>query len=330
MKALVLESAQAAPVYKDVDDPTPGDGEVVVQVQAAALNHRDVFISQGLYPGIAVPAILGSDGSGVVEAGDSAWNGKEVVIDPGDQWGESEVVQGPLYNILGMPRPGTFAEKVVVPTRCLRAKPKHLSHEQAAAMPLAHVTAWRALMTRAALQPGERIIVTGIGGGVALAALQFAVAHGAKVWVTSSQQAKIEKAKEMGAEGGFLYTEERWGRTARRAIGDGGADVIIDGAGGDGFEEVVDALAPGGRVGVYGATCGRWPKLLVPKLFFKQASILTSTMGSPREFGAMLAFVDKHGIVPVVDRSFPLAEGRAAFEYLDSGAQQGKVVLRCS
>jgi len=328
MKALVFESAQSPPVYEEVDDPTPKEGEVVVRLKAAALNHRDVFITQGLYPGIQLPAILGSDGCGVVEDGDAGWKGKAVVIDPGEGWGDDEAKQGPDYNILGMPRAGTFAEKVVVPATSLHERPAHLSDEGAAALPLAHLTAWRVMMTRAALKPGDKVLVTGIGGGVALAALQMASALGAKVWVTSSKQDKIDAAVKMGAEGGFLYTEERWGRTVRKTVGDGGVDVVVDGAGGDGFEQCVDALAPGGRIGVYGATCGRWPRLLPPRLFFKQASIVTSTMGSPREFAAMVDFVKKHRIDPVVAKVFPLAEGAEALSYLDSGAQQGKVVLR--
>lgn len=329
MKALVIDTAQSPPVYKDVDDPTPKPGEAVVRLKAAALNHRDVFITQGQYPGIELPAILGSDGCGVVESGDPEWQGKSVVIDPGDGWGDDDTAQGPDYNILGMPRAGTFAEKVAVPIRSLHERPTHLSDAAAAALPLAHVTAWRVMMTRAALKPGETVLVTGIGGGVALAALQLARAHGAKVWVTSSKQDKIDAAVKMGAEGGFLYTEERWGRTVRKTVGDGGVNVVIDGAGGEGFEQCVDAIATGGRIGVYGATCGRWPKLLPPRLFFKQASILTSTMGSPREFAAMVAFVKKHRIEPLVDKAFPLAQGAEALSYLDSGAQQGKVVLTC-
>jgi NADPH:quinone reductase-like Zn-dependent oxidoreductase len=328
MQALVYEEVQSPLVVKEVDDPTPKPGEVVVSVKAAALNHRDVFITQGLYPGIELPAILGSDGCGVVES-DGAWKGKEVVIDPGDGWGEDEHKNGPDYNILGMPRPGTFAEKVAVPVESLHERPSHLSDAEAAALPLAHLTAWRVVMTRAQLKPEDKVLVTGIGGGVALAVLQIAKAHGARVWVTSSKQDKIDAAVKMGAEGGFLYTEERWGRTARKTMGGGGADVVIDGAGGEGFDQCVDALAPGGRIGVYGSTCGRWPKLLPPRLFFKQASIVTSTMGSPREFVAMVDFVKRHRIKPVVDKTFPLETGAEAFAYLDSGAQQGKVVLTC-
>ena len=309
----------------EVEEPTAGPGEVVVEVAAAALNHRDIFITKGLYPGMQLPAVPGSDATGVVVS-PGRFQGKPVVIDPGRGWGDDERAQGPDYDILGMPRRGTFAERVVVPEAALAPRPPHLDEVAAAALPLAHLTAWRAVVTRALVTAGDKVLVTGIGGGVALAALQIAKARGAKVWVTSSDPDKIERARAMGAEGGFLYGEERWGRAVRKALG-GGADVVVDGAGGPGFEEVVDALAPGGRIAVYGATKGRWPELLPPRLFFKQASILTSTMGSPREFAAMVDFVTKEKLVPVVDRSYPLEQGPEAFAHLESGAQMGKVVL---
>lgn len=326
MKALVLPALHEPPRLQDVDDPVPGEGEALVRIEAAALNHRDVWIMQGQYPGIRWPAICGSDGAGVVEACDApGWLGKRVVIEPGIGWGDDIRRQSPAYQILGMPRDGTLAEKIAIPIANLHEIPDHLEAVQAAALPLAGLTAWRALMTRAALAPGERVIVTGIGGGVATIAMQLAIAHGAEVWVTSSQPEKIARAVDQGAQGGFLYTEDRWGKRAREALG--GADVIVDGAGGPGFGELIDALALGGRIAVYGATRGKWPPILAPKLFFKQASIVTTTMGSPEEFRQLMAFVSTHRLAPIVDRTFSLAEGAEAFAHLASGAQQGKVVL---
>ncbi|MEM6792015.1 MAG: zinc-binding dehydrogenase [Myxococcota bacterium] len=333
MKALMLHGTGEAPRYEDVDDPVPGPGEALVAIEAAALNHRDIWVTKGLYPGLSFPAIPGSDGSGtVVAVGDEAdggWRDEAVVIDPGLDWGPDERTQGPGYNILGVPRNGTLAEKVVVPVENLRKRPAHLTAAQAAALPLAGLTAWRALMTRAGLRPEDKVLINGIGGGVALCALQFAVAHGCRVWVTSSKKDKIGRAQQLGAEAGFLYVDQGWGKQARRVL-DGGADVIVDAAGGSGFGELVDALAPGGRIAVYGATRGAWPELMPAKLFFKQASVVCSTMGSPREFSAMCAFVAEQKLVPEVDRTFSLARGAEAFDHLASGAQMGKVVVRPS
>jgi zinc-binding alcohol dehydrogenase/oxidoreductase len=327
MKALVLHALNEPPRLVEVDDPTPGAGEAVVRLEAAALNHRDVWIMRGQYAGISFPAICGSDGAGVVEAcDDPSWLGKRVIFDPGLGWGDDIRRQSFGYQILGMPRAGTLAEKVAIPTANLHEIPSHLDATTAAALPLAGVTAWRALTTRAAIAPNDKVIVCGIGGGVALAALQFAVALGAEVWVTSSQPEKIERAVALGARGGFSYAEKGWGKKACQTL-EGGADVIVDGAGGPGFAELIDALALGGRIAVYGATRGKWPELVPPKLFFRQASILTTTMGSPPEFRAMVAFVAKHRINPIVAKTFSLAEGAEAFDYLASGAQQGKVVL---
>jgi len=331
MKALVLHAVGETPRYEDVDGPKPGPEEALIDVSAAALNHRDVWITKGMYPGITLPCTPGSDGCGVVsavgEGGDASWVGKRVIIDPSLDWGDAESHQSKAFSILGMPRAGTLAEKVTVPIANLRDKPAHLTDPQAAALPLAGVTAWRALMTQARLQPGDKVIINGIGGGVALTALQLALAHGCKVWVTSSKKDKIGRAQQLGAEAGFLYVDEGWGKQARKTLG-GGADVIVDSAGGPGFGELIDALAPGGRIAVYGATRGKWPELLPAKLFFKQAIIASSTMGSPREFSALCDFVTAKKIVPEVDRSFPLERGAEAFEHLASGTQMGKVVVK--
>ena len=188
MRALVLEETDTPPLCRDAEQPTPSAGEALVRIAAAALNHRDVYISHGQYPGIETPIILGSDGCGTVEAvsGDGAdWVGKEVIINPSLNWGDDPRVQGDDFSILGLPRSGTFAGYVTVPIENLAVKPPHLAAEAAAALPLAGVTAWRALMTRGAMRSGDRVLISGVGGGVALFALQFAVAGGAEVYVTS-------------------------------------------------------------------------------------------------------------------------------------------------
>ena len=329
MRALRIESVgRVAPA--DVPEPRAGPGEAVVGLRAAALNHRDVWIKLGQYAGLKFPCIPGSDGAGVVaEAGpgvDAAWAAREVVINPSFNWGGSEAAQGGDFAILGLPRDGTLAQRIAVPVAQLAAKPAHLAWEDAAALPLAGLTAWRALMSRARLAPGERVLVTGIGGGVALFALQFAAAAGGEVWVTSGSDEKIARAVAMGATGGFRYDREGWAGGAAKAGGP--FHVIIDGAGGPGFADLVDLAAPGGRVACYGATRGNVPEIALRKVFWRQVSILGTTMGSPSDWSAMLAFVARHRLRPVVSDVFPLERGAEAFALMERGGQFGKIVIR--
>jgi NADPH:quinone reductase-like Zn-dependent oxidoreductase len=313
----------------EVPAPVPAPGEAVVAIRAAALNHRDVWIKLGQYAGLKWPCIPGSDGAGVVsavgEGVDAAWVGREVVINPGLDWGAGEHAQGAAFTILGLPRAGTLAEQVVVPAAQLTPKPAHLGWEQAAALPLAGLTAYRAVFSRAQLRAGERVLVTGTGGGVALAALQFAVAAGAEVWVTSSSAEKIRRAAALGAQGGFLYTEAGWTTAAKAA---GAFDVIVDSAGGEGFEALLDLAAPGGRIVFFGATRGNPPGLALRKVFWRQLTLLGTTMGSPADWEAMRAFVGRHRLVPVVSDVLPLERAAEAFALMERGAQFGKIVVR--
>ncbi len=313
----------------EVADPAPAPGEVVVVLHAAALNHRDVWIKQGQYAGLKWPCIPGSDGAGVVAAlgagVDPMWLGREVVINPSFNWGDDERGQGGTFSILGLPRDGTLAEKIAVPATQLAAKPPHLSWSEAAALPLAGVTAFRALYARAGLRAGERVLVNGIGGGVALFALQFAVAVGARVWVTSSSPEKIARAVALGAVGGFNYLDAGW--TAAATKDAGGFDVIVESAGGEGFERLLDVAAPGGRVVFFGATRGNPPVLPMRKVFWRQLSLLGTTMGSPTDWAAMTAFVARHQVRPVVSEVFPLARAGDAFALMERGEQFGKIVV---
>jgi NADPH:quinone reductase-like Zn-dependent oxidoreductase len=210
----------------------------------------------------------------------------------------------------------------------VRPRPAHLNWAQAAALPLAGLTAYRAAFVRAQLQAGERVLVTGIGGGVALVAAQFCAAAGAEVWVTSGDDEKLARALALpiGLRGGANYKAEGWAKDLTKRAG-GAFDVIIDSAAGAGFEALVDAAAPGGRLVFYGGTQGNITSLPPGKVFWKQLSILGSSMGSLQDFDAMLAFVQEHQLVPIVDKTFPLAEGEAALRYLAAGQQLGKVVL---
>ena len=316
-------------VVGEVADPLPAAGEVVVELRAAALNHRDVWIKSGQYAGLRWPCIPGSDGAGVVVAAasdaDPAWLGREVILNPAFFWGDDERAQGAQFQILGLPRDGTLAGRIAVPVGQLAARPAHLSWEEAAALPLAGLTAFRALFTRARLRAGERVLVTGIGGGVAASALQFAVAAGAEVWVTSGSAAKVTRAEALGARGGFLYTDAGWPEAALKRAGS--FDVVVDSAGGEGFARLADVLAPGGRLVFFGATRGD-AVLPVRKVFWKQLSLLGSTMGSPADWRGLLALVERHRLRPLVGEVHPLAAAGEAFARMEAGAQCGKIVLR--
>jgi NADPH:quinone reductase-like Zn-dependent oxidoreductase len=311
-------------------DPHPGPGEAVVRLRAAALNHRDVWIRKGQYAGIKLPIILGSDGAGqVVEVGpgvDRSWVGRDVVIDPSLNWGTDERAQGSSFHILGLPVDGTYAEMVLVPAANLHPKPAHLSWEEAAAVPLASVTAYRALVTRAQVQPGETVLITGIGGGVAATALVIAARLGAKVWVTSGHDAKLKAARTHGAEGGVDHRKDDWPKTLVAEIGYR-PDVVIDSAGGDTFNKALDVLKPGGRLVTYGSTLGAADRVEIRRIFWKQLNVLGCTMGPPSDFAAMLKLYEG-GLRPVIDKVFPLEQASDAHIRMEAGDQFGKIVLK--
>ncbi len=328
MRAIQLTAVNELSIA-EVPSPQPIRGEALVRLRAVALNHRDVWIKQGQYAGIAYPVLPGSDGAGVVESvgpgGDPKWVGREVVINPSFGWGDSEHAQREHFTILGLPRAGTLAELIAVPVAQLTAKPAHLDWTGAAALPLAGLTAYRAVFSRAQLKPGEKVLISGIGGGVALFALQFAIAQGASVYVTSSSDDKIARAIALGAKGGFNYTHPGWAKAAAQT---GHAfDVIVDSAGGDDFESLVDLAAPGGRIVFFGATRGNPPVLPMRKIFWRQISLLGTTMGSPADWAAMVEFAGHHLIAPVVSDVFPFEKAAEAFALMERGGQFGKIVI---
>jgi zinc-binding alcohol dehydrogenase/oxidoreductase len=328
MRAIQIESIGTVRLT-EVAEPVPQAGEVLIRMKAAALNHRDLWIKKGQYAGLRFPCIPGSDGAGIVSAAGpgagAPWVGREVVVNPAFNWGPSERVQGSDFSILGLPRDGTLADVVAVPASQLSPKPAHMSWEEAAALPLSGLTAWRALMSRARLGKGDRVLVTGIGGGGALFALQFAVASGNEVWVTSSSDEKIAKAVKLGARGGFRYDREGWASSAAKSPGP--FDVIIDSAGGGGFGDLIEIAAPGGRIACFGATRGNVPELVLRKVFWKQLSILGSTMGSANDWLELNAFVGLHTLKPVISAVFPFARATEAFDLMDRGGQFGKIVI---
>jgi zinc-binding alcohol dehydrogenase/oxidoreductase len=310
--------------------PAPGPGQVRVALRAAALNRRDLWISLDLYPNIRLPSILGSDGAGIIdEVGpgvDGGMIGREVLIYPAYDWGEDSRFPSQRFRVLGMPDPGTFAEYICVPVGHVFAKPGFLDWCQAAALPLAGLTSWRASVTQAAVRPGEAVLVTGIGGGVATFALKWTVALGARVWVTSGDPNKLERARELGAAGGANYKDGRWVQELRDLSG--GFEVIIDGTGGPYFKAYMSLLKPAGRLVIYGATAGNPPEgLEMARLFFRQLQIRGTTMGTLEEFSAMLRFLSEKRIKPVIDQIFPLGEAVAAHQRLQASGQMGKVIL---
>jgi zinc-binding alcohol dehydrogenase/oxidoreductase len=329
MKALQLEAVKSLPLYKEVERPIPGDDEVLVKIAAAALNHRDLYICQGLYPGIVTPVILGSDGAGVVVEAGAALSkdfiGREVMINPNINWGKNPKVQDKRYNILGMPSNGTFADYVCVKADRLADKPQYLSFAQAAAIPLAGLTAYRSLFTKADLKKGEKLLISGIGGGVALTAFQMALAVGAEVWVTSGADDKIDQAIKLGAAGGINYKSENWHKALEIKSG-GGFDVILDSAGGDGFQYFLDLANPAGRIVFYGGTRGSF-KVNPQKMFWKQLALFGSTMGDDNDFEKMLDLFNSYQIVPYINDVRPMSEGTAAFKEMEEGLQFGKIVL---
>ncbi len=329
MTAAVLNQTTCQMEVHEVAQPKAGTGEVLIKLKAASLNHHELWSMKERSISAPFPVIMGSDGAGeVVKAGEGVgaqWIGKQVVINPSLYWGNNPAFTGPDYEILGFPTNGTFAEFINISTEYVHEKPSHLSFEEAAALPLAGLTAYRALFTKGQVQKGEKVLITGIGGGAALFALQFAVASGAAVYVTSGSNQKIEAAVQLGAKGGANYKSPDWGEKLREMAGE--FNVIIDSAAGGGFPALTDLAAFGGRIILFGRTAGNIPQLKPRTIFWKQLSVLGTTMGNPGEFKAMLRLVIRHKIRPVVDTIFPLAQINEAFRKMEEGQQLGKIVL---
>jgi NADPH:quinone reductase-like Zn-dependent oxidoreductase len=299
--------------YEDVPDPVPRDDEVLVELRAASLNHLDVWIRKGL-PSVPKPRILGADGAGVVAGTET-----RVVINPG-------IMSGGKIHIVGETMDGTHAELIAVPRDSLHPIPDSLSFEDAAAFPLVFVTAYRMLVTRARVQEGEWVLIWGIGGGVATAALSIAKSLGAKVAVTSSSDEKLSRARELGADLGINHTTGDVVATVKDATG-GGAHVIVDDVGEATWKRTLEAARAEARIVVCGATTGPNPPAALHRLWWKQLSILGSSMGTPEDFQGAFDLVVAGKALPVVDRVYPLADTRAAHERLEAGEQFGKIVL---
>ncbi|MCA6073366.1 quinone oxidoreductase family protein [Fulvivirga sedimenti] len=329
MKALQLISPGKISIV-DVETPVPVAGQVLVKLQAASLNKRDQFIREGKYPNLKFPSVLGSDGAGVVESVgpdvDTSWKGREVIINPNQGWGNNPDVQDRSYAILGMPDNGTLAEYVVVNADRLAEKPAHLSAEQAAALPLGALTAYRACFRHGRIKPNENVLISGFGGGVAQFAFQFAMVAGANVYVTSGSADKRKMAISLGASGAFDYKEKDWYKNPWQTKG--GFDVVIDSAGGEQINHFLKIMRPAGRIVFYGATNGLPASLDLYRMFWNQLTLQGSTMGNDEEFMDMVRFVTEHKIEPVIDSVRPFDEVLSALDDMSANRKVGKLILK--
>ena len=332
LEKLELTTGLSVPEVEHPDD-------VRVRVHAAALNHLDLFVLGGM-PGVTIvpPWIMGADAAGIVDAVGSNVRhvkpGDAVVINPGISCRECErCLEGeqplcPRFRLLGEHRPGTFADYVVVPAANVRWVPTGTDMVTAAAYTLVTLTAWRMIVARAAVQAGETVLIWGIGGGVALAAMQIAKARGATVWVTSSSEEKLAKARELGADETFDHTRLDVAREVRARTSKRGVEVVVDNVGKATWAQSLGALGRSGRLVTCGATSGPIVETDVRRLFWNQWSLMGSTMGNDAEFDAVVAEFRAGRLRPPIDSVYTLGQGRDAFERLGSGQQFGKVVIR--
>jgi NADPH:quinone reductase-like Zn-dependent oxidoreductase len=348
MKAIRIQKCGGPEVVQteDIPRPKPGPDEAIVEVHAASLNHLDIWVRRGM-PKPPLPHTMGSDGAGVVvELGELAAReaaggrfpkiGDEVLIDPGLSCGRcdtcfaGEQSQCPSFRLLGEAVSGTLAEFVAVPARNCHPKPKHFSWPQAAAFGLVHLTAWRMLITRAKLRAGETVLINGIGGGVATAALGIARVSGAQTIVTSSSDAKLARARQLlGATAGVHYriAGKDLAKAVKEANGGRPVDLVVDSVGGEAYSQSLQALRKGGRLVTCGATIGGTPPNDIHRIFWNQLTILGSTMGTPAEMRAVLGLAEAGAIAPLIDQMFPLDKAKEAIARLEAGEQFGKVVV---
>jgi NADPH:quinone reductase-like Zn-dependent oxidoreductase len=340
MKAIIFREHGGPEVleHTEVADPVIKPTEVLVQVKGCALNHLDIWTRGGL-PGIRIPLphILGNDIAGVVrEVGELvSWVrvGDEVMLHPGVSCGHCEqCLSGKdnmcsAYDMLGYFRDGGYAELVAAPAVNVIPKPANLTWEEAAALPLVTVTAWHMLVTRAAVQPGETVLVHAAGSGVGSMGIQIAKLRGARVIATASSDEKLTQATELGADEVVNYSNEDWPKEVRRLTNKKGVDVVFEHTGAGTWTGSISSLATGGRLVTCGATSGFAAQTDLRQVFYRHLTILGSFMGSKAELLAALKFVESGKIRPVIDRTLPLAEARQAHELMQQRSQFGKLVL---
>lgn len=341
MRAVFLERHGGPEVVRvgELPEPEPGPGEVRVRIVAAALNHLDLFVIRGI-PGIeqTFPHVLGADGAGVVDAigpgADGVALGDEVYIQPGLFCGRCEFCLAGeeslciRYRLLGEHVSGTLAERVVVPATNVHRKPRGLDWARAAAFPLAYQTAWRLVVNAGGLRAGETVLIHGVGGGVASAALQIAKYAGAYVYATSSHAEKLDRAIDLGADVAIDYTRERVPDKIRELTGRRGVDLVIDNVGRSTWSDSIECVRRGGRIATCGATTGNDAVTPINRVYWKQISIHGSTMANRREFRTVARLVEGRRIDPLIDREVPLEDAPAALDRMANGEQFGKIVVR--
>jgi NADPH:quinone reductase-like Zn-dependent oxidoreductase len=306
---------------EELADPRVPSGWALVALRAAALNWHDCLVRKGQYD-VPLPRVLGADGAGVRRD-----TGEEVVILPSLRWGNDESAPGPEWEILGDYTDGTYAELVAVPKENLFPKPRGWSWTDAAALPLAGLTAHRALFARGGLERGETVLILGAGGGVATVAISLAHAAGARVLVTTSSASKLAHARSLGAHDGVLYTEPDWPGAIRDRTGGYGVELVIDSVGST-WPQALQTLRGGGRLVTFGATGSASTEVDIRRLYFGQQTILGTTMGSPRDFAALLrSLQDAPSWRPLVDRVVPLDRAAEAHAAMERREHTGKLVL---
>jgi NADPH:quinone reductase-like Zn-dependent oxidoreductase len=306
--------------YEDAPDPEPGPDDVLIDLRAASLNHIDLWVRKGL-PSAPKPRILGADGAGIVVSGAGFAAGERVVINPGREIGDGRI------SVLGEHSDGTNAELIAVPRAQVYPIPDELSFEEAAAFPLVFETAYRMLVTRAALAADEWVLIWGIGSGVSTAALAISRALGARTIVTSSSDAKLARARELGADAALNHETDDV-VAATKELSSGGAHVVVEHVGEATWARSLAAVRPAGRVCVCGATSGPNPPAQLHRIWWKQLTVLGSTMGTREDFEGAYELIASGRARPVVDEVFPLSEAAAAHERLERGKQLGKIILR--
>jgi NADPH:quinone reductase-like Zn-dependent oxidoreductase len=337
MEAIVLnkigniEELHQNLIIQKLDNLSAGGDEVIIKVHFAALNHRDLWITRGQYANIKLPIILGSDGAGTIEEiGTDVKDfkpGDEVIINPSFNWGDNEDFRSKSFKILGLPDNGTLTEFIKVPLKYVYNKPAHLTLSEASALPLAGLTAFRAVRMKANIKKGEDVLITGIGGGVSTFAMIFSLALGANVYVTSGSEKKIEAAIKLGAKEGFEYKNEKWDEELLNKLSTG-IDTAIDGTGGSTISKILNVVKESGRIVSYGATLGAVQNFEIRKLFWKQLTFLGTTMGSDKDFREMLNFVNENKIKPIIDKIFEFKDYINAFERMNNSEQFGKIIIR--